>query len=239
MNERYTKLFVLPERSTRHDLKIPVEVVAGALLKDNQSDTVLAQIKYKNISSKSIKSISVNLSAQDANGVKISGVENYAYETLIATQGDCFGDKTPVIMSDNNTHAFSVDVISVDFSDGTSWNKLGQQAANTAKEVGKQTAKVAKVAFSIPALIVNILFTIVMALAEIYTITDFLSFPSLRLGVAMVLIGLATIISIPGFGRIIFRKKYGLAQRILRWVIIFAILIVDYFITAKLYGLGL
>ena len=231
MSERYTKLFSLPEQLARHDLNVPVEVVAGALLRDNQNGTVLAQIKYKNISHKSIKSISVNIAAQDANGVEISGVENYAYESLIAAQGDCFGDKVPVIMSDNNAHSFSVDIVSVDFSDGTKWNKLGQETVNIAKEVGAQTVaatkKTAKVAVNILALIVNTLFTFGLVLGDISMIKDFIAAPSAKEGIPMVFGCLATIVSIPGFGRLIFRKKYGIAQRVLRWVIFVAIVAID------------
>ena len=229
MNERYTKLFVLPEQSTRHDLKIPVEVVAGALLKDNQSDTVLAQIKYKNISSKSIKSISVNLSAQDANGIKISGVENYAYENLIAAQGDCFGDKTPVIMSDNNTHAFSVDVISVDFSDGTSWNKLGQQAANTAKKIGAHTVPVAKAAVKttttkiIPFLLNLAVFLLLLSFAVVFLLV-LLGEHTVDDVISAIGFSIATILSFPAFGKKLAPKKYGALLRVLRWV--FVILII-------------
>lgn len=229
MSERYTKLFALPEQTIRHDLKVPVEVVAGALLKDNQSETVLAQIKYKNISSKSIKSISVNLSAQDTNGVKISGVENYAYENLIAAQGDCFGDKTPVVMNDNNAHAFSVDVISVAFSDGTTWNKFNQQAATVAKEIGAHTVPVAKAAAKtattkiIPFLLNLAVFLLLLSFAVVFllllpeehTVDDVIS----AIG-----FGIASIISFPAFGKKLAKKKNGALLRVLRWVLVVLII---------------
>lgn len=212
-------------------MQVPVEVVAGVLLKDNQSETVLAQVKYKNISSKSIKSISVSISARDANGVKISGVVNYVYESLIAAQGDCFGDKVPVVMSDNNTHTFSVDVISVVFSDGTGWSKRAQETVNTVEELGTQTIavtkKVAMITLKVLAVIVNLLVTIIMISANVIEIKEFIMLPSARLFVSMVSGVLATIVSIPGFGRLIFRKKYGILQRVLRWVIVVAITVLN------------
>lgn len=112
----------------------------------------------------------------------------------------------------------------------------GEAGINVTKEeTVAAVKKVGKVAVSIPALIVNILFTLVMALAEFYTIKDLLSAPSAQLGIAAVCIGLATIISVPGFGRIMFHKKYGAAQRVLRWVIIFAILAIDLLIMALVF----
>jgi len=231
MSERYTKLYTLPEQATRHDLKVPVEVIAGALLKDNQSETVLAQVKYKNISDKSIKSISVNISAQDANGVKISGVEDYTYESLIAAQGDCFGDKVPVVMSDANTHTFSVDVVSVDFSDGTTWSKRGQEAAKTAKEVGAKTVVAAKKAAKttgkkILPFVVNLLvFLLLLSFAAVFMIL----FPEqheiddIILGVGF---ALASIVSFPAFGKMLAKKKHGGVLRVLRWVVVVAIIAV-------------
>lgn len=229
MNERYTRLFTLPEQVTRYDLKTPVEVVAGALLKDNQSDTVLAQVRYKNISSKSIKSILVNISAQDANGVEISGVENYAYESLIAAQGDCFGDRVPVVMSDNNAHAFAVDVVSVTFSDGTTWNKFNQQAATAAKAIGAQTVTAAKTTVKttttkiIPFLINLAVFLLLLsfaavfllALPEEHTVEDVVS----AIGFSIV-----SIISFPAFGKKLAQKKHGKLLRILRWILVILII---------------
>jgi len=89
------------------------------------------------------------------------------------------------------------------------------------------TPKAKKKVFAIPALIINVLVSLGMVFGEITTIKDFVANPSAQLGTAMVLLGLATIVSLPGFGKVIFRKKYGVAQRILRWVIFAAIIALD------------
>lgn len=251
MSERYTKLFTLPPQAVREDLHTPVEVAAGVLLLDNQSGAALAQIKYKNISPKSIKNITVSISVQDSGGEIISGVNEFEYTGLVAAPGDFFGDKVPVLMTDNNAHAFSVDVLTVEFSDGTTWSKHGQEAANMAREVGAQAANVAKelgtqaaaaakqtfkFVVKLPALIVNVLFSIITIGAEISAVMDFIATPSARSGVVVVFLGLASIVSLPGFGRLIFRKKYGIAQRILRWVIFAAIMALDFLIMAVVFN---
>ena len=223
-------------------MRIPVEITAGALLLDNQSGTVLAQIKYKNISGKSIKSIAVDIYARDGGGARITGVKGYCYEGLIAAPGDFFGDKNPIVMSDKNAHEFSVDILSVEFSDGTKWSKRGQEAVNTAKEVGaqtvetiKETPKVAAKIVKLPALFVNIILSIAMIVGEFSTIKDFVSEPSARLGTAMVLLGAATIVGLPGFHKVLFPNKHGIAQRLLRWAVFAGIIAIDILIMAVVF----
>ena len=229
MSERYTKLFTLPEQTVREDLHTPVGVAAGALLLDNQSGTALAQVKYTNISSKSIKTIKVNVSAYDVSGAKISGVDNYAYEGLIAAPGASFGDKTPIAMTDNNAHSFSVDVTSVEFSDGTSWSKFGEQAVKAAKEVGAQTVVVAKKAAKttgkkILPFVVNLLvFLLLLSFAAVFVILlpEQHETEDIILGIGFIL---ASIVSFPAFGSMLAKKEKGRLLRVLRWVVVVAII---------------
>ena len=102
------------------------------------------------------------------------------------------------------------------------------------KEKTKSHGVVARTVNSFFA-VINVLITAVMVIGEISLITDFRGTPSAQMGVAMVFGGLATIVSIPGFGKIMFRKKYGLAQRILRWVVFAAIIAVDMLIMAVVF----
>lgn len=50
MNERFTSLFRIPDNL--YSTGSPVIIIAGALLKDNQTGHMLTQIKIKNISDK-------------------------------------------------------------------------------------------------------------------------------------------------------------------------------------------
>lgn len=225
MSEKYTKLFSLPEQTTRHDLHVPVEVVAGALLKDNQSGRVLAQIKYKNISNKSIKSISVNIMAKDARGADISGVEDYVYNGLIAAQDDVFGDKTPVFMADNNANSFSVDIVSVEFSDGSKWNKLGEQAVKMVKE--KVTVKNA---IKTASFIINTVVFLPMIITTIGLIKDIPSIEEPELAAVMkgftACFATATGLAFPAVG-VMLKKRWA---RILRWVAVIFLIIAGAFV---------
>lgn len=59
MSERYSKLFTLPPNL--YSEGAPVVIAAGALLKDNETGKVLAQLKIQNISDKPIKAVTVKL----------------------------------------------------------------------------------------------------------------------------------------------------------------------------------
>ena len=66
MSERYTRLFSLP--GSLYTPKAPLLIMAGALLKDNVTGQVLAQVKYKNLGAKPIKALTVSLQALDTRG---------------------------------------------------------------------------------------------------------------------------------------------------------------------------
>ena len=223
MSERYTRLFQLAEQEHPIDSKIPVKIMAGALLLDNQQQKVIAQIKFRNTSKKSIKSIVVDISAFDKNGAKVKGVKGFEYTNVIANQEDCFGDKIPVPMEDNNTHSFGVDVISVQFSDGTIWSKSGETAVKVAKTVAKQTAgttgKVVKVVIpfivNVIVFLILLLATMGMAISEMESTFDL---------IATVGFALMTLIAFPSFGLILAKKPNGKKLRLIRWGLVLAIL---------------
>lgn len=125
MSERYTKLFALPENF--YTERAPVVIAAGALLKDNQTGKVLAQIKYKNISSKTIKAVKVAVRAFDVSGTEIEGVAEYQYLDLSAARDAEFGQKNAIILPDKVTRSFSCECKNVVFSDGTSWEANGAE----------------------------------------------------------------------------------------------------------------
>ena len=66
MGERYTRLFSLPENL--YSTGAPVIIAAGALLKDNQTGNVLAQLKLRSVSAKTIKAATVSIKLLDTVG---------------------------------------------------------------------------------------------------------------------------------------------------------------------------
>ena len=94
MSERYSKLFTLPENL--YTTGAPVVIAAGALLKDNQSGNVLAQLKLQNINSRRIKAATVQIFPMDTAGDAIDETATYQYLDLNAGRDEFFGQKTAI-----------------------------------------------------------------------------------------------------------------------------------------------
>ena len=80
MSERYSRLFALSENL--YAAGSPVVIAAGALLKDNQTGKIIAQVKFKNISTKAIRALTVRIRAKDVSGVDVEGVDKFQYLDL-------------------------------------------------------------------------------------------------------------------------------------------------------------
>lgn len=120
MSERYTRLFVLSK-----DLYIdgsPVVISAGALLKDNDTNSVLVQLKFKNICRMVIKAVTVKIIPMDSAGRVLGESVEHKFLDISAKRNDEFAQKEPVYLSDNSTRAFSVYVSEVIFDDNSIWS---------------------------------------------------------------------------------------------------------------------
>lgn len=120
MAERYTRLFSLPENL--YTPGAPVVIAAGALLKDNQTEKTLAQIKFKSISEKQIKAVKISVSAFDVSDKELDGVAEYQYLDLSAIRTAEFGQKQAVTLPDEVTRSFVAKCTDVIFTDGTVWS---------------------------------------------------------------------------------------------------------------------
>lgn len=114
MSERYSKVFMLEENLYGEGL--PAMIAAGALLKDNQTGKVLAQLKFRNISQKTIKGIFVKIKEKDIAG-KQTGITEHQFLDLNAVGGAEFGQQTPIYLSDANTREYEAEITRV-FLDG-------------------------------------------------------------------------------------------------------------------------
>lgn len=119
MNERYSRLYSLPERLYFEGA--PVLIAAGALLRDNQTGHMLAQLKFESLSVKPIRALKVALRAFDVTGTELSGLSEYQYLDLNVQRGSEFGQKVAVPLPDDVTRSFSCVCSSVVFSDGSIW----------------------------------------------------------------------------------------------------------------------
>lgn len=120
MSERYTRLFHLPENLYAEGS--PVIIAAGALLKDNQTGQVIAQLKLRNISSKAIKAATVSLLPMNTAGKPLGEAICYEYLDLSSTRDTDFGSKSAIFMPNVSTRSFSAAVVEVLFVDNSVWN---------------------------------------------------------------------------------------------------------------------
>lgn len=113
--ERYTTLFRLP--INLYTVGSPVLIAAGALLKDNQTGKVLAQLKLQNLTDKIIKAVKCRIKAFDISGNEITGIEEVQYLDLSIPLGSTFGTQTAIFLPEPITRSFSACCTSVIFND--------------------------------------------------------------------------------------------------------------------------
>ncbi len=119
MSERYTRLFTLP--GSLYAQGSPLIILAGALLKDNQTGRVLAQLKFKNVGTKPVKAVKVSVTPLDAAGMENGQPVEHQYLDLHAARDGEFGQREPIPFPDPTTRAFRGAITQVVFADGTLW----------------------------------------------------------------------------------------------------------------------
>lgn len=136
MAERYERLFSLPENLYMETS--PVVIMAGALLKDNLDNNVLAQLKLKNIGDKPIKAVRVIIKPFDTASKALGEAEIFDYLDLFVERDKEFGSKQPNKLSNPSTRAFSAEVINVVFDNDSEWNATNSTWApfSSQKEIG-------------------------------------------------------------------------------------------------------
>ena len=124
MAERFTRIFSLPENLFA--AASPVAVAAGALLKDGQTGRILAQLKLKSLSPKTIKAAKVKILPLDTVNKPLDGEVVYEYLDLHVERDGEFGQKNAIPLANPSTRAFAVEVTEVDFADNSVWTSAGE-----------------------------------------------------------------------------------------------------------------
>lgn len=116
MAERYNKLYTLP--GNLYAAGSPVLICAGALLKDNQSGNVLAQLKFRNICDVGITALKVLVIGYDMSGEEVCRVE-HQYLDLKVQRNGVFGAKEAIPLPERSVRSYDVHVLAAFFSDGS------------------------------------------------------------------------------------------------------------------------
>lgn len=115
MSNRFERLFQLPPNL--HSADSPVILLAGVLLRDTQSQKVLVQLKFKNISSHKVKAVKVHIAMYDVIGERIGGTKEYQYLDLGVNSGDVFGSNKAIILPNAESKSFAIESLNVVLDD--------------------------------------------------------------------------------------------------------------------------
>ena len=115
MAERYTRLYTLPENLYLPGA--PLVIAAGALLKDNQTGQILAQLKMRSITTRRIGAVKLLVIGYDVSKEEVCR-EEHQYLDLDVTRDDSFGAKEAIPLPRRSIRSFAVQIRAVYFSDG-------------------------------------------------------------------------------------------------------------------------
>lgn len=111
----------------------PILLEASALYLDRGTNNCIAQLKWKNIGSRPIKAVMIELVCYDAFNQKLEPV-HFQYDGLLVTQGSEFGNKTPIMIKNNKVVKYDVLIKAVSFSDETIWRSEEDSVFETLPE---------------------------------------------------------------------------------------------------------
>lgn len=99
----------------------PLVILAGAILKNNETDEVIAQLKLKNISNNKIKAVEVLLTLYDPAGEVQEKKVSYDFLDLNIYRNGDFGSKEAIPLPYKNTRSFDIVVKKVIFDNDETW----------------------------------------------------------------------------------------------------------------------
>lgn len=124
MAERYSRLYSLPE--DLYTPGAPLVIAAGALLKDNQTGQILAQLKLRSISPKTITAVKLFVIGYDVSGEELCR-EEHEYLDLDISRDGLFGAKEGIPLPRHSVRSFTAQILAVYFSDGSRYLGNGEK----------------------------------------------------------------------------------------------------------------
>ena len=111
---------LMKNTETQYASGSPLLLEASALYLDKATNNCIVQLKWKNIDSRPIKAVMIEIDGFDTFSQKLEPVQ-YQYDGLLVTQGSEFGGKTPIMIKNNKVVKCDVVLKAVSFSDDTVW----------------------------------------------------------------------------------------------------------------------
>lgn len=113
--ERFKQLYQLEQNLYADDA--PVIIEKGSLLLDNQTHTVLIQMKFHSLSEKTIKALKIRIKTYYTSGVACPEIVEYEYLDMKVGYGGQFGSNKAILLKDLSIRSFSVESYSVVYED--------------------------------------------------------------------------------------------------------------------------
>lgn len=123
MAERYTRLFSLEKNL--YTPGSPVLICSAVLLQDSYSNSLLAQLKFKNLGEKPFCALKLSVQMLDAAGAPLSAPIEHQYLDLSAGRDEEFGQKSALVLPERSARSYTAAVTEVLFADGERWFSQG------------------------------------------------------------------------------------------------------------------
>ncbi|GLB24747.1 hypothetical protein LXJ15735_09880 [Lacrimispora xylanolytica] len=124
-NERYKIIKLMEHKEWLKDA--PIKVDKSQILFDTQKNTTLLQIKMFNLSSKSIKSVFLDVVCYDNENKNVESLTDVAYLMIEAEPQTVFGDKKPILLESLQIESVEITIGKVIFADGSVWNNYDRE----------------------------------------------------------------------------------------------------------------
>lgn len=119
MSSRFKRIFML--RKNLYLENSPLVIAAGALSLDQETNTPIVQLKFKNITEQVVKSVKVRIIQKDTANRVLGDPVLFEYLDLCEYRDKEFGSKTPVPLPEASARSFDVHILEVVFESGEMW----------------------------------------------------------------------------------------------------------------------
>ena len=104
----------------------PLLLMACALYLDRSSGNCIAQLKWKNLSNKIIKAVSIALDVFDSFDNTISNISHH-YRNIDAGTKNTFGEKEAILIENEKANSFKARIEAISFDDGSIYRSEQKQ----------------------------------------------------------------------------------------------------------------
>lgn len=125
MNERFEILYKLDDNLYKQGS--PIIVSAATLLKDTETESIIAQFKFQSVSEFSIKALKISINTYDISGEELTKIEEYQYLDLNVRNGEYFGSRKAIVIPDKVTRSIRIDKVLVVYENGDSYRISGEE----------------------------------------------------------------------------------------------------------------